>query len=365
MELYPPHLAPREDHLRARLVPLALSLLLGACSPSGEALSQLGIDVDETSVSGLSAGAYMAGQLQVAHSSHIVGAGIVAGGPFGCAETPGTGLMPTAARNSARALEGCMSDKLRSSGIPDVAALAQQAKDLAEAGSVDPLTGLTKDRVYLFSGEEDRIVARSVVEAAQRFYTEVGVPEKNIALVTQPDAGHTFLTVDTGNTCGASASPFVSDCDYDQAGAILKWIYGELEAPGQHETGKYVVFDQSPFATGFGNGLSSEGVVYIPEACAKKGGCRLHIALHGCQQNRDQVGMTFIKGSGFARWADANRFVILFPQVSVNPLLNPKGCWDWWGYTGKDYLTKDAPQITAIWKMMERLAERPVAQETR
>jgi len=69
--------------------------------------------------------------------------------------------------------------------------------------------------------------------------------------------------------------------------------------------------------------------------------------------------MTFIKGSGFARWANANRFVILFPQVSVNPLLNPKGCWDWWGYTGKDYLTKDAPQITAIWRMAERLAKNP------
>ena len=120
-----------------------------------------------------------------------------------------------------------MADKLRSSGVPDVSALAQQAKTLAEDGKVDPVNGLSKDRVYLFSGGEDRIVARSVVEAAQRFYTEMGVPEKNIALVTRPDAGHTFLTVDTGNTCGVSASPFVSDCDYDQAGAILKWIYGD------------------------------------------------------------------------------------------------------------------------------------------
>jgi poly(3-hydroxybutyrate) depolymerase len=340
-------------------------LILAACASGGEALPRLGIDVDKTSVSGLSAGAYMAGQLQIARSSHIVGAGIVAGGPFGCAETPGTGLMPAAARNSGRALEGCMSDKLRSSGIPDIAALAQQAKDLAEAGSIDPLTGLTEDRVYLFSGAKDRIVARSVVEAAQRFYTEVGVPKENVTLVTRPDAGHTFLTVDTGNACDATASPFVSDCDYDQAGAILKWIYGELKPPGKQENGKYLVFDQSPFASGIGHGLSSEGVVYIPQSCAKQGGCRLHIALHGCEQNRDKVGMAFIEGSGFARWADANRFVILFPQVSANPVLNPKGCWDWWGYTGEDYLTKDAPQIAAIWKMAERLAERPVAMEAR
>ena len=93
-----------------------------------------------------------------------------------------------------------------SSGVPDVTALAQQAKNLAEDGKVDPVNGLSKDRVYLFSGGEDRIVARSVVEAAKTFYAEMGVPEKNIALVTRPDAGHTFLTVDTGNICGVSAS---------------------------------------------------------------------------------------------------------------------------------------------------------------
>jgi poly(3-hydroxybutyrate) depolymerase len=85
----------------------------------------------------------------------------------------------------------------------------------------------------------------------------------------------------------------------------------------------------------------------------------------GCEQNRDQVEMIFIKGSGFARWADANCFVILFPQVSANPLLHPTGCWDWCGYTGEDYLTKDDPQIAAIWRMVERLAERAVAKEIR
>jgi hypothetical protein len=50
--------------------------------------------------------------------------------------------------------------------------------------------------------------------------------------------------------------------------------------------------------------------------------------------------------------------VILFPQVSAS-VLNPKGCWDWWGYTGNDYLTKNAPQIAAIWRMVERLATSP------
>ena len=119
----------------------------------------------------------------------------------------------------------------------------------------------------------------------------------------------------------------VSDCDYDQAGAILKWIYGELEPPGKREKGKYIAFDQSPFVSGLGHGLSSEGVVYIPETCAKKGGCRLHIALHGCEQNRDTVGMTFIEGSGFARWADttASSFSFLRSRRSRSSILKGVG----------------------------------------
>jgi hypothetical protein len=65
-----------------RLIALGFLSVLLACSRVGDSLPGLGIVVGQTSVSGLSAGAYMAGQLQVAHSKQIVGAGIVAGEPF-------------------------------------------------------------------------------------------------------------------------------------------------------------------------------------------------------------------------------------------------------------------------------------------
>jgi len=336
-----------------RLIALGFLSVLLACSRVGDSLPGLGIVVGETSVSGLSAGAYMAGQLQAAHSKQIVGAGIVAGGPFGCAANQVESFLPSIAKNLSQAFEDC----LNGHGIPDATALLERAKALAKAGAIDPLADLSNDRVYLFSGGKDPIVARSVVEAAKRFYIEAGVPQESVALMTREDAGHTILTTDRGSACGLSESPFVSDCDYDQAGAILKWIYGELNAPAERPKGKFLFFDQSRYAEGFGNGLSSEGVIYIPEICAAKGGCRLHIALHGCEQNRDQVGMAFIEGSGFAGWADTNNLVILFPQVEAS-MLNPKACWDWWGYTGKNFLTKDALQIAAIWRMVERLASK-------
>ena len=42
-------------------------------------------DLTQTSVSGLSSGGFMAAQFEVAFSKSLVGAGIVAGGPFYCA----------------------------------------------------------------------------------------------------------------------------------------------------------------------------------------------------------------------------------------------------------------------------------------
>ncbi len=42
----------------------------------------LHVDLDETSVSSLSSGAYMAGQLHVAYSDGLKGAAIIVGGPY-------------------------------------------------------------------------------------------------------------------------------------------------------------------------------------------------------------------------------------------------------------------------------------------
>lgn len=326
---------------------------------AAEDLPKLGVTLPATSVSGLSSGAYMAGQIELAHSKDIVGAGIVAGGPFACAETASSELFPywpiVMWQNASQATNACMKV---SWGVPDAEKLAKRAKELAEDGKIDELSGLADDKVYLFSGNEDQIVERQVVEAAKRFYNAVGVPEGSVTLV-EKEGGHAFMTETEGTACGLSQEPYISDCDYDQAKAILEWIYGSpLAAPSSTPTGKFIVFDQSAFGQGVANGLAAEGVVYVPADCEANPGCRLHIALHGCEQARESVGDAFIKGSGFARYADTNRLVILFPQVAGS-VVNPHGCWDWWGYSDIDYLGKDAPQIAAIWAMAGRLAARP------
>jgi poly(3-hydroxybutyrate) depolymerase len=341
---------------------LSALFLLGiaaAASAATEELPKLGVTLPATSVSGLSSGAYMAGQIEVAHSKDIVGAGIVAGGPFACAETASSQLFPywpiVLWQNATQAANACMKDAW---GAPDADKLAKRAKELAEDGKIDELSGLADDKVYLFSGNEDQTVVRSVVEAAKRFYEAAGVPEGSVTLV-EKEGGHAFLTETEGTACGLSQDPYVSDCDYDQAKAILEWIYGSpLAEPSPSPTGKFIVFDQSAFNHGIPNGLAAEGVVYVPEDCVSHPGCRLHIALHGCDQSREKVGDAFIEKTGFARYADTNRLVVLFPQI-VGSVVNPDGCWDWWGYSDIDYLGKDAPQIKAVWAMAERLAMQP------
>ena len=73
----------------AGLAALAASVVLMAgCSPEQhQRLPALEAVTDRTSVSGISSGAYMAGQFQIAHSRLVVGAAIIAGGPYGCAES--------------------------------------------------------------------------------------------------------------------------------------------------------------------------------------------------------------------------------------------------------------------------------------
>jgi len=338
---------------------LALLVCSATALPSraSEKLSPLGASIGATSVSGLSSGAYMAGQIQLAHGKDVVGVGLVAGGPFACAESAAGRLLPywptAVLQNAQKALHGCM---LVDWGAPDPVALADRAKELASAGEIDPLSNLAADKIYLYSGNADRTVVRPVVEAAKRLYRELGVPEENIALV-EGEGGHGFLTEDAGEACALTEEPYVNDCDYDQAEAILEWIYGALAAPSAQPMGRFVTFDQSAFSSS-SDGLAAEGVLYVPQACSDSAGCRVHVVLHGCDQARDRGGGTLIEQSGFAEIADTNRLILLFPQVTASTV-NPQGCWDWWGYTGLDYLGKDAPQIKAIWSLVERLAERP------
>lgn len=344
---------------RPTLCTLVALLALGSCrEPAGE-LPTLGAAGDGISVSGISAGAYMAGQFQIAHSRQVIGAAIIAGGPYGCAKSVFADIMPgpgTVFLNMAKAVNGCMQNGLALWGIPNESQLARDAEALARADRIDPIASVRDDRVYLYSGRNDHTVAGPIVAAAAAFYRKLGVADSAIRLVEDGPAGHAFVTETEGLACGATGPPYLNDCDYDQAGELLKHILGPLQTPAPNAGGRYVEFDQTAFTTGLvAPGLATRGMVYVPKSCATEPGCRIHIAFHGCGQSLDSIGDIFVKGTGFGRWADSNRLIVLFPQVRSTPL-NFQACWDWWGYTGQDYLSRTAPQITAVHRMVEQLA---------
>ena len=99
----------------------------------------------------------------------------------------------------------------------------------------------------------------------------------------------------------------------------------------------------------------------MPASCSAGALCRLHVAFHGCEQFEERIGDAFFAHAGYNYWAESNGIVVLYPQTtawseSSFPISeNPKGCWDWWGYSGNNYYTKSGNQIRAVAKMINEL----------
>src|SRR5512147_2905224 len=116
---------------------------VAACSgEETDALPPLGTVLDQTTVSGISSGAYMAGQFQMAHAKIVTGAAIIAGGPYGCAESAFSGMVvgPFATLlNATKAISGCMKNEMAAWGVPNAPLLAEKAKERAGKGEIDPV----------------------------------------------------------------------------------------------------------------------------------------------------------------------------------------------------------------------------------
>jgi poly(3-hydroxybutyrate) depolymerase len=321
--------------------------LLSCGVQAGEPLPSFNVDAAQTSVSGLSSGAFMAVQLQVAYSASIKGAGIVAGGPYYCA-----------ANNVMLFGATCMGQTWFA---PQPGGLISAAKGYAATGQIDALSNLKKRQIYVFSGTKDTVVHQPAVDATVSFFLQVGVPSANLAYVNTLPAGHAVITPKFGNDCAANAAPYISHCDldgqgYDQAGELLKHIYGPLDAKATSLAGRLVTFDQRKFAAPI-TGMADEAFLYVPKACEAGETCKIHVAIHGCMQSAETVGKDFVADTGYNEWAENNHLLVLYPQVNKSFVpLNPQGCWDWFGYTGSNYATKSGLQMKAIKSMVTALA---------
>lgn len=294
----------------------------------------------------------MAVQLHVSHSSNVNGSAVFAGGPFYCAQS-----------NVEIAQYKCMETTM---GVPSVEELVALTHADADLGLVDPPRNMKGKPVYLFSGKDDSVVSQTVMMSLYSYYDAFGA---EIAAEFSLNAEHCLPTLDYGEECATLSSPYLGKCNFDGAGKALQHLYDNQLTPPKDEQQNIeenlFAFDQTPFfLNDHLSSLGDVGYIYIPSSCQQSASqlqmttsCRLHISFHGCKQNLSRVGNEYAAHSGFNSWAEANDIVVLYPyaEVSNSVPFNPKGCWDWWAYTGVDYGTKSGLQVRFVAALAKKL----------
>lgn len=304
----------------------------------------LNLDKSSVVVTGLSAGAYFASQFHVAYSGSLIGAGIIAGGPYYCAGD-----------DVAIATTTCM---IAPEAI-DVDALIAAAQFCVDSEFCDPLGRLGPQKVWLFSGTKDTVVAPGVMRKLELFYSKL-IPPTNINSTFTVPAEHSWPTLTLGNQCSYKGSPYINKCEYDASFLMLDYLLGPLNATGTAVTSNLHTVSQAQFMpiglTPSEACLGPDTFVYVPTACQQGALCKVAIVMHGCLQTLDDIGTHFITDIGMNDVAEANNIVLIYPQAVRDELRgNPNGCFDWWGYTGPDYASKGGVQMLFVHNLLEGL----------
>lgn len=310
----------------------------------------------EVSVSGLSSGGYMAVQYGVAYSASVKGAGVIAGGPYSCSR----GSVDTA--TSVCSCTGLGMCQVHPGGT-NVGALAALTEQYAANRSIDPVSNMAAQRIWMFSGTADSVVPQAVMNDLHSYYRRF-MDGTNISYRKDVAAQHAMPTDSFGSACATLGSPYINNCGVDAAGQLLQWIYpGLVPRSPSAPAGRLLEFDQAQYlADPTAHGMAASGFLYIPQACDVDGGsagqgCKLHVAFHGCKQDARSIGDKFILDTGYLRWADSNRILVLFPQAApVLPLANPNACWDWFNYDDPNFARKNGRQMAAVKAMVDRLS---------
>ena len=335
-------------------------------------------DISRTgvTVSGLSSGGFFAHQFHIAFSTLVYGAGIIAGGPFGCVESIPNPYFPfmyvPLDRVSAATVACTHYYGDRFYGLPTAAPEASASigfiRTAHTADRIDDPANISKHRVWLFHGRDDRIVPTETAEALKKVYEGLGLrapqlrvewnESGRIANHGMPVAQFMGESRFPKRGCDEHEPPYVVQCGYEAADMLFRHLYdGELSAASDdpHRDGTLVSFDQSEFFAGATTSISMHpvGYVYVPKKCEREQ-CRLHVAFHGCRQDIASIHDDFVRDAGYNRWAASNNIVVLYPQTEASPG-NPNGCWDFWGYTGQDYYSRDGKQMAAVKTMIDRL----------
>jgi len=389
----------------------AFSMELGAAYADDGLGLKRGTNPSEITISGVSSGAAMAVQYAVAHSQSIAGVGTIAGPAWGCAH----GSLSEAVNDcmcGRRALEPEIyaARQMAASGNIDGLYLGKPQAlkrsyvfhSPADATVVEQSGKANIAFLAAFTGEEPKADWGNDVDGSNK-------------------AGHGIIAPDSRNeSCqlNGEETTYVRYCRAeDNAGKMFHALYdpGSAFDPSKRASDipetEVWQFDQKHLIQQVKSGgskiapdealfwwpwqwwtysssqrqnfdMAEKGYIYVPPSCRNTGSsCRVHIALHGCKQNAKD----FATKAGYNNWAEQYKVIILYPAVEAsNPTSetscqeppvdssiidnmrfkpNPNGCWDWWGYLdtadqNNRYLTKEAPQMLVIERMIAEVTHR-------
>lgn len=320
---------------------VASTAAVAAPPPPPAPLAQRQDDAAEFTVSGHSSGGSMASQHFFAFSDRIKGLGHFQAAPYGCSKLP---VRPACTTQPE---------------LISVEEMAVYAVASALEGRIAPLEGVRERPIYVNSGGQDSVVRALVNIRAAELY---GRFSDRVEAVELPLAQHAFITDDSCPSsvcsgCGTLGSPFLNDCGYDMAGAMLAHLYGTLEPRGVADSSRIREVNQADFfpsgSTPSSIGMNERAFVYVPQRCsADTTACRVHVMYHGCNSGVDtNVGDRIFTWWGGNAWAESNDLLILYPQAFAS------NCWDWTGsITDERYDTRLGLQVNVVNRMVDALA---------
>jgi hypothetical protein len=289
------------------------------------------------------------------------GAAIYAGGVYWCAGVGG----------AATALANCGGETLptnQASYNSTLAASETYLETQSALGTIDPMSNLSRQPVYLWSGTRDAVVNPLEMADLQSEYLRYGA---NVRFDKTFPAAHGWESPQGELDCGTSGSPFMVRCSangavYDSVQTWLTMFLGSL-APRNHGKlqGSLMTFDQTEFGASPNNSMSPTGSIFVPKTCMQGKACGFVLALHGCLQQSALIGNRWVTEAGINEWADTNSLIVLYPDTiatsAPNPT-NPNACFDWWGYSNQsdpNYALKSGVQMSVLYSMVQRVTGAP------
>lgn len=267
-------------------------------------------------------------------------------------------------------------------------------KKNVEKNLIDHTDNIKDQKVLIFHGKKDSVLDIKMQNKLLSFYQHFNLPKENLKVIKGKGSHNFPISEKKGIDCDKEDVPYLGNCQYDLAYEILSHLNQITADKSDINEDNLYMIDQTISKENINRGMKTfkqpsnsiapYGYLYASEACLNNPeSCRLHVALHGCkmsdsyndefqqsyqtqvQNTKDlhvktksrnrllgKVSITdktnrfgllkFVLDSDYLKYAEKNHLMILFPQTWItekNFPYNPKGCWDWFGWTTEQYAT--------------------------